>query len=120
MWPEQFYVFQGATPRLEIVLPLEIDAATDIVYATFDQMDQSVLEYRINGTNRSGMVVPAGTMTVDETDADTIIIQMEQEDTLRLLPGEVLLQIRVKTVDGADTFVPIPGYVGRAQKPGKI
>ena len=120
MWPDQFYVFQGSTPRLEIVLPLEIDAASDIVYATMDQMDQSVLEYRINGTNRSGMVVPAGAMAVDETDADTIIIQMAQEDTLRLIPGEVLLQIRVKTSDGADTLIPIPGYVGKAQKPGTI
>ena len=114
-----FMLYQGSTPTLELVLPIELQP-TDVVYATFSQDEERVLEYHINGTNSVVPPPPAGTLRLDVHDGHTLLLEMTQADTFRLQPGDTELQLRIKTEDGADTFIPALGYVGKARKEGVI
>lgn len=113
----QFIFYQGSTPTMELVLPLELQAM-DIVYATFAQDNRAVLEYQINGTPAD--IPPEGYLSRDVHDGRTLFLHMTQADTLRLETGDVELQLRVVTDEGADTFIPVFGYIGKAQKEGVI
>lgn len=118
-----FTIYQGATPCLELGLPLEL-SSSDVVYATFAQIGNVVLEYQINGSNAQGLTPPTGSMEVDAHDKSLLRVSMSQADTLRLEAGEVELQIRIKhtedTVEMADTLIPAHGWIGKALKGGSI
>ena len=49
-----------------------------------------------------------------------LVLAMTQADTLSLTPGDVELQVRIKTNDGADTYEPLIGAVMKAKKGGVI
>ena len=49
-----------------------------------------------------------------------LLASLTQQDTLRLKAGACRLQLRIRTGEGADTFLPVTGYVGEAQKEGEI
>lgn len=112
-----FCVLQGSTPTLELVLPLDL-AEEDVVYATFAQDFDPVLEYQRNGTPTDDP--PEGDIELARDDPRLLLLHMTQADTLRLEAGDVTLQLRVKTAAGADTLLPIFGRVIRADKGGEI
>lgn len=112
-----FCVYQGSTPTLELVLPLDL-AEEDVVYATFVQDFDPVLEYQRNGTPTDAP--PEGEMELARDDPRLLLLHMTQADTLRLDAGDVVLQLRAKTNEGADTFYPLYGRVIRAEKEGEI
>ena len=112
----QFLIFRGSTPTLALQLPFS-PASTDVVFVTFSQRDLVLLEYARNGTPSPA---GAGTLSLSEDEPDTLLLEMTQADTLRLLAGDCRLQVRVKTDEGADTFFPVTGCVGEALKEGVI
>ena len=114
----QFAIAQGSTPRVELLLPFSMPSGT-IAFATFAQNNTAVLEFGMNGTPTEA-IAGAGTLTKDAEDSSMLVLEMTQEDTLALKPGDAELQVRVKTNDGADTFFPIPGVIIKAIKPGVI
>lgn len=91
-------------------MPLEIDADYDVVYATLTQGFDTALEFAINGTPAKSSENP-GTLTVAEDDPSLLLLSMTQADTLALDVDDVILQIRVKTSSGADTFLPLYGRI---------
>ena len=115
----QFIIVQGSTPTLELVFAFEVDV-DDIVFATFSQNDSNVLEYSMNGTVSPAYIAGTGTLEIATGDSSVMLLAMSQADTLGLTPGDVELQVRVKTADGADTFLPLIGDVVRAHKTGVI
>ncbi len=112
----QFLIFRGSTPTLELTLPL-VPAETDVIYLTFSQMDTPVLELA-----RNGEAAPAGTgsLLLSPEEPGLLLAALTQQDTLRLRTGICHLQVRIRTGEGADTFFPVTGYVGEAQKEGEI
>ena len=115
----EFEIYRGSTPLLECGLPLEL-SGSDVVYASFAQGNRVVLEYRINGSADPELTPPTGSMSLDPQNAAILRIQMTQADTLRLEAGDADLQLRIKTNDGADTLIPVHGWVGKAYKGGTI
>jgi hypothetical protein len=115
----QYIITQGSTPTLELRLPFEFPDTGGVAFATFAQGDKNVLEYGLNGT-ATALIAGTGTLTVAEDDASVLYLAMTQADTLKLTPGDVELQLRVKTTDGADTFLPVIGAVVKAHKTGVI
>lgn len=114
----QFIIAQGSTPTLELALPFELDAG-DTAFVTFSQGDQNVLEYGLNGTATTA-IAGTGTLSRDVNDHSLLIIKMTQADSLKLTPGDAELQVRVKTADGADTFMPLVGEIIKSHKTGVI
>lgn len=112
----QFLIFRGSTPTLELALPL-VPAETDVIYLTLSQMDAPVLELA-----RNGVAAPAGTgsLSLSPEEPGLLLASLTQQDTLRLKAGACRLQLRIRTGEGADTFFPVTGYVGEAQKEGEI
>ena len=110
-----FAFAQGSTPTLELLLPLEIDSDSDVVYATLSQGFETALEFAINGTPAKSSTNP-GTLIVAEDDPSMLYLSMTQADTLALDVDDVILQIRAKTSEGADTFLPLYGRVVAATK----
>ena len=115
----QFIIVQGSTPTLELVFSFDVDV-DDVVYVTFSQHDANVLEYTMNGTVSPAYIAGTGTLEIDTGDSSVMLLTMTQADTLGLTPGDVELQVRVKTADGADTFFPLVGEVVRSHKTGVI
>ena len=114
----QFMIAQGSTPRLEMELPFEFPAGGK-AFATFSQGDRNVLEYGLNAS-ATAAIAGSGTLAVSSDDDSVLALTMTQADTFVLTPGDAELQIRVKTSDGADTFVPLVGAVLKAHKTGVI
>ncbi|MBR6378018.1 MAG: hypothetical protein IKS05_09705 [Oscillospiraceae bacterium] len=112
----QFLFFRGSTPTLELALPLAVDWS-DSLYLTLCQRGEKVLEYAMNGVPSPAA---QGTLTRDEAQENLLLLTMTQADTLALDSGEVELQLRIRTQDGADTFRPLLGQVGPARKEGVI
>lgn len=113
MTQPQFCFFRGSTPTFELLLPLDC-RAEDVLYATFSQAGETVVEYAQNGQPQrpgTGVLEAAGR---------TVEIRMTQDDSLAFACGECELQLRIKTEDGADTFFPLWGMVGPVQKEGSI
>lgn len=111
-----FCIPRGSTPTLELELPFAADPE-DVIYLTFSQADRPVLELARNGT----AVQPGtGSLQVDAADPCLLLASLTQADTLRLEAGDCLLQVRIRTAGGADTFLPIPGRIGEALKGGVI
>lgn len=115
---KQFVITQGSTPSLEMCLPFEMPGS-GTAFATFSQGDAAVLEYGLNGTPTAG-IAGTGTLALDTEDSSMLVLSMSQTDTLSLTHGDVELQVRVKTDDGADTYFPLIGEVIRAAKQGVI
>lgn len=115
----QFTITQGSTPTLELALPFELDAG-GTAFVTFSQGDQNVLEYGLNGTPSPAYIAGTGTLSRDVNDHSLLIIKMTQADSLKLTPGDAELQVRVKTADGADTFMPLVGEIIKSHKTGVI
>ena len=115
----QFIIAQGSTPRLELALPFRFPDSGGKAFVTFSQAGTNVLEYGLNGT-ATPAIVGTGQLTVDSNDKSMLVLEMEQADTLKLSPGDIELQVRVKTTDGADTFEPLVGAVLKAKKGGVI
>ena len=116
MEEQEFLFFRGSTPTLELVLPLAV-GAQDVVFLTFSQGGQAVVEYAINGQPD-----PAGTgvLARDDAEENVLLLTMTQADTLRLEPGDTELQLRLKNSVGADTFRPLIGRIGPARKEGVL
>lgn len=114
----QFVIPQGSAPWLYIGVPLTLDGS-DVIYLDLCQHGEPVVEYNQNGITRQTLL-GEGTLAIDEDEADTLVLHMTQADTLRLETGEVELQIRVRTDDGADTLIPAFGAVMAAYKRGTI
>lgn len=114
----QFIIAQGSTPRLELALPFRFPDGGK-AFVTFSQLGTNVLEYGLNGTPTPA-IAGTGQLTVDSSDKSMLVLEMEQADTLKLSPGDIELQVRVKTTDGADTFEPLVGAVLKAKKGGVI
>lgn len=114
----QFRIAQGSTPSLELGLPFEADV-DDVVFVTFTQSDRNVLEYGMNGTP-SVLIAGAGELSIDDDDPSIMVLTMTQADTFKLTPGDAELQLRILTVDGADTFFPLVGEIIKANKTGVI
>lgn len=115
----QFVIPQGSTPRLEFGLPFVLPYARSKVFVTFSQSDKNVLEYGYRGAPTPA-IAGTGELTVDPNDKSLLVLNMTQADTLSLVPGDIELQLRVFTPDGADTFVPLIGRVMAAKKGGVI
>ena len=107
----QFAVWQGTDFSLEVRLPYEL-ASGDAAVATLSQGFVPVLEYRLNV--EAAESAPEGRIVVDSEDAHVLRIEMTQADTLQLAAGEVELQVRVRTDEGAETFAPVLGMIGAA------
>ena len=114
----QFIIAQGSTPRLELALPFRFPDGGK-AFVTFSQGEKDVLEYGLNGT-ATPAIAGAGSITVNSNDKSMLVLEMTQADTLLLTPGDIELQVRVKTTDGADTFEPLVGAVLKAKKGGVI
>lgn len=112
----QFLFFRGSTPTLELALPLAVDWS-DTLFLTLCQQGEKVLEYAMNG---SPSPAAGGTLSRDETQENLLLLTMTQADTLALETGDLVLQLRIRTADGADTFRPIVGRVGPCLKEGVI
>lgn len=113
-----FLIFQGTTPTLELVLPFEMDP-DDAAVATFRQGNMNRLEYGYNAD--VGVVVRGtGALTLQDDDNSVLLLEMTQADTLKLSEGDVEIQLRVSTQDGADAFAPIIGAVGPAFRKGEL
>lgn len=116
----RFLLTQGATPTIELVMPLEL-AADDAAVVTIRQGDTDVLEY---GLNAEALADIAGSGTLafadDGTDTSVLLLNMTQADTLRLTVGDAELQLRIATDEGADTFLPVVGAVGPAFRKGAL
>ncbi len=113
-----FLIYQGSTPTLELVLPLELNV-DDVAVATLRQGDVDVLEWALNETPREA-IAGNGTLTLHEDDPSVLLLAMTQADTLALEPVDAELQLRVVTQEGADTFVPVVGAVGPAYRGGVL
>lgn len=113
-----FLIYQGSTPTMELVLPLELDV-DDAAVATLRQGDVDVLEWALNETPRE-TIAGSGTLALHEEDPSVLLLAMTQADTLALTPGDAELQLRVVTGEGADTFLPVVGAVGPAFRGGVI
>lgn len=113
-----FMIAQGSTPTLELELPFEAPVAA-VAYATFTQEDEPVLEYAYN-SSPTAAIKAGGKLIFDADDRSVLLLSMTQADTLKLVNGDVELQVRIRTNDGADTFYPIPGGVVQARKGGVI
>jgi len=115
-----FLIFQGTTPTIELVMPLEL-AEDDAAVVTIRQGDTDVLEYALNAEAREDI---AGTGTLvfadDGTDRSVLLVNMSQADTLGLTVGDAELQLRIVTDVGADAFVPVVGAVGPAFRRGVL
>lgn len=115
-----FRIPRGATPTLELQLPIDISIGTWVVYVTFMQNHNVVLEYALNGTPSASSASP-GSVSVDRLDGNTLLVDMTQADTLLLTPGDVEIQVRVKSPAGlADTFLPVHGMIIQNLKGGAI
>lgn len=114
----RFMIAQGSTPRIELLLPFELKNRY-VVFVTFEQKRNAVLEYGL-GFQPSPEIAGEGTLSVDPDDKSMLVLNMTQQDTLSLIPCDIEMQVRVKTDDGADTFLPIPGHVIKAIKGGVI
>ncbi len=114
-----FMITQGSTPRIEMGLPFDFPESGGKAFATISQGGKAVLEYGLNGTP-TATIAGSGTLTVSDDDASVLALRMTQTDTLTLTEGDAELQVRVKTSDGADTFLPIVGEVVAASKRGVI
>lgn len=113
----EFTIPRGSTICLECGVDVEDGLLdTDTVYATFRQGNTNVIEYALNGTGHD----VTGHLEIDEEDPTLLQIVMTQADTLKLETGEVLVQIRIKRGDLADTMVPVRGLVGQLYKGGEI
>ena len=112
----QFLILRGSTPVLRLELP-EPPADGDVIYLTLRQGQANVLEYA-----RNGEPVPAGTGTLRLRGEDPACLELEmtQADTLRLAPGECVLQVRRRGETGAETFLPVIGQVGEVLRQGEI
>lgn len=119
----RFRIAQGSTPRIEMTLPFEYPDSGAKAYATFSQADRNVLEYSLGGT-ATPAIAGTGTLARDSEDKSILVLTMTQADTLGLAVGDVELQVRVMTTDGADTFadtfLPLVGAVYKAFKTGVI
>lgn len=116
----KFRIPRGATPTLELQLPIDVSTGTWVVYVTFVQNHSVVLEYALNGTPSASSASP-GSVSVDSQDGNTLLVDMTQADTLLLSPGDVELQVRIKSPAGlADTFLPEHGVVINNLKGGAI
>lgn len=113
-----FAIARGSTPTLELELPFAAPL-NSIVYATISQDDHPVLEYGINADASAG-ISGSGSFAFDDADSSVLLIRMTQTDTLALTAGDVELQVRIRTYDGADTFLPLYGHVVEAIKEGVI
>lgn len=104
-----FKFFQGSTPSMELVLPLKIpqDAA---VVVTVAQEGKCVLEYALGASARPAFA-GTGQLEIDSEEEGVLILTMTQADTLKLEPGDIELQCRIRTEAGADTFDPLLGLV---------
>lgn len=115
-----FLIFQGTTPTIELVMPLEL-AADDAAVVTIRQGDADVLEYALNAEARSEIAGTGALVFADDgTDRSVLLVNMSQADTLGLTVGDAELQLRIVTDEGADAFVPIPGAVGPAFRRGAL
>lgn len=114
-----FKIAQGSTPRLELGLPFTLPDSGVKAFVTFSQGGANVLEYSYGGT-ATPAIAGTGTLSVDSSDKSMLVLSMTQADTLRLTPGDIELQVRLKTTDGADTFEPLVGMVLKAKKGGVI
>lgn len=114
----KYLIFQGTTPTLELVLPFEMDP-DDVAVATFRQGNVNRLEYGYNA-DVDVFVRGAGTLALKDGDSSVLLLTMTQADTLRLSEGDVEIQLRIVTEDGADTFAPIIGAVGPAFRKGEL
>lgn len=101
----KFYFFQGSTPTLEFILPIELDVNDgDVVIVTLAQNHQTIKEYDQDDT---AVTVEGG----------SVYVHMTQDDTLKFETGDVLAQLRYLLKDGtADVSCPIHGYVEATQK----
>ena len=119
----QFVIAQGSTPRIELLLAFEFPDSGGKAFVTFSQGGVNVLEYGLNGT-ATPAIAGTGQLTVDSSDRSMLVLAMTQADTLSLKPGDVELQVRIKTTDGVDTFAdtyePLIGAVLKAKKGGVI
>lgn len=113
-----FMIAQGSTPTLELQLPFEAPRNA-VAYVTITQEDEPVLEYALNASPTAS-IKGGGKLIFDVDDRSVLLLTMTQADTLKLVNGDVELQVRIRTNDGADTFYPIPGGVVQARKGGVI
>lgn len=113
-----FIIARGSTPRIEFGFPFEL-SESDVISVVMAQRDSIVREIGKN------YVPPpfssnGSTLEISDEDASVLALQMSQADTLALTAGDCEIQIRVKTADGADTFIPVPGAVVKSYKEGVL
>lgn len=113
-----FLIFQGTTPTIELVMPLELDV-DDAAVVTIRQGDTDVLEFGMNA-EPTAAISGSGTLELQEGDQSVLLLAMTQADTLKLTVGDAEIQLRVSTQDGADTFAPVVGAVGPAFRKGEL
>ena len=112
----QFWIFRGSTPTLELELPFPA-APEDVIYLTLSQGSEPRVEYAINGTPDP---YSTGSLAISPEDPRLLVAGFTQRDTLNLRAGDCSLQVRIRTSEGADTFLPLRGFVGEVQKGGEI
>lgn len=117
-----FMLAQGSTPTLELQLPIDVSGNSWIIYVTFSQDNAVVMEYTSGGTPTVTPTPPTGSLSVYNLQTNLLLVSMTQADTLRLAPGDVTVQVRIKNSDTglADTFLPLHGQCVRAEKGGTI
>ena len=115
----QFMIAQGSTPRIELAFPFEVDV-DDVVYVSLAQSDTVRREWTMNGDAAGIGIAGTGTLEISADDDSVMVLTMTQADTLALTPGDAEMQVRIKTTDGADTFMPLVGAVVKAHKTGVI
>ena len=96
----RFMIAQGSTPTLELGFPFEITDGCFVIVSIW-QNRQIALEYDSDDSE----------LVVDATDKSIVRITMPEADTFSLAVGDVEIQVRAKTADGIDTFLPIPGAI---------
>ncbi len=112
----QFMFFRGSSPTLELMLPL-VPASGDRLFVTFSQEDSPVLEL---AKNANASPQGEGRLILSQDEPGLVLVNLAQQDTLRMKTGACRLQVRIGTDAGTDTFFPLDGYVGEALKEGVI
>lgn len=102
-------LIQGSTPTMDLEFPFSIPDSGAAVVVTIVQEERTVLEYAY-GTSPTPAVAASGRLTRSEEDG-VMVLEMTQADTFHLAPGDIEIQCRIRTDDGADTFAPLLGRV---------
>lgn len=110
----QFQIMQGQECYLYLSCPIDLTDCTKI-YLTIVQDGKVFGEFsELNALSEYGEI------SIDDEESTDLVLHLTQAATLDLNAGECEIQIRVKTSDGADTFLPVWGMVGKAFTGGEL